>query len=502
MIEIMIGTVGVAWSLLRSNFVGETQTNLAWETLLDISSTRAGALHLRLAAAIRTAVHDGRLPLGSALPPSRGLAADLNVSRWAVTQAYGHLVTEGYLSGRRGSATRVCWSPASDRGHDHGPGSTGTTRPVRFDLGKCAFDYRNFPRHKWVESIRAVTDTVQHEQLGYSEPGGEKQLRSVLAEHLNRSRAARVTLATISVFSGAGQAMTQVSRALVAAGHTHLGVEDPGSGRLLQAARTAGLQPVPIPVDGDGLVVDALTAHPHLRAVCTGPPHQVVTGCTLAPHRRRALLAWAHRVDGLVIEDDYDSEFSYDNPIPPVMQGTDPDRVILLGSMTMTLTPTVNVGWAVTPTWWTASVRADAQLPLGPPALTQLALAHFMRSGAHYRHLRSSRQRLRARRAGLIAAIRRELPGLDIQGAHAGQHFVVELPVGADVTAIVTEAKRHDLRLCDANDARIVPAPDDTRLQIGYGNLNDSLVDEAVAVLAQVIAKVADHRMASRGSAA
>jgi GntR family transcriptional regulator / MocR family aminotransferase len=475
--------------------VGETQTNLAWEMLLDLSSTRAGPLHTRLAAAIRAAVHDGRLPLGAALPPSRSLAADLNVSRWAVTEAYGQLMTEGYLSGRRGSATRVCWSPEADREHDHAAASAKNgTRPVRFDLGQCASDYRNFPRHKWLESIREVTNTAPHEQLGYSERGGEKQLRAVLAEHLNRSRAARVSPGTISIFSGAGQAMTNVSRALLAAGHTHLGMEDPGSVRLLQAARTAGLQPVPIPVDRDGLVVEALSAHPQLRAVCTGPAHQVVTGCTLAPHRRQALMAWARRVDGLVIEDDYDSEFSYEASAPPVMQSTGPERVILLGSMSKVLTPTVNVGWAVTPGWLTPSVRADAQLPLGPPALTQLALAHFMQSGAYHRHLRSSRHRLRARRARLMAAIRRELPDVSIEGAHAGQFFVIHLPAGVDVTAIVTEAARYDLLLCDPNEARILPAPDDTRLQIGYGNLDDALVDEAVAALAQVTAKVAGRR--------
>ena len=86
------------------------QTNLAWETLIDLAKTRSGPLHIRLAEAIRGAVRDGRIPLGAALPPSRTLAADLGVSRWTVTQAYGQLITEGYLTGKTGSATRVsCW---------------------------------------------------------------------------------------------------------------------------------------------------------------------------------------------------------------------------------------------------------------------------------------------------------------------------------------------------------------------------------------------------------
>ena len=100
----------IRWSL-RSNDVAGMQTNLAWETLLDLPAQRAGPLHMRLAAAFRTAIRDGRVPREAALPPSRTLAADLGVSRWTVTQAYAQLVTEGYLTARTGSATRVSWTP-------------------------------------------------------------------------------------------------------------------------------------------------------------------------------------------------------------------------------------------------------------------------------------------------------------------------------------------------------------------------------------------------------
>lgn len=99
-------TLGAIRWPLRSNGVTGMQTNLALETLLDLPA-RPGPLHMRLAAAIRTAIRDGRIPREAALPPSRTLAADLGVSRWTVTQAYAQLVTEGYLTARTGSATRV-----------------------------------------------------------------------------------------------------------------------------------------------------------------------------------------------------------------------------------------------------------------------------------------------------------------------------------------------------------------------------------------------------------
>jgi GntR family transcriptional regulator/MocR family aminotransferase len=478
--------------------VTQTQANLAWEVLLDLSATRPGPLHTRLAAAIRSAIKAGRLPLGSALPPSRTLAADLGVSRWAVTQAYGQLVTEGYLAGRTGSATRVCWSPAPGDSPVARPVSPH--RPVRYDLSQCHPDFRAFPRTRWLEALRIAAETAAFDQLGYPPEGGEPRLRTVLAEHLNRRRAAAVTPATISVFPGARAAMAQLAQALAAGGHTQLGVEDPGSSGLWQPARSAGLELVPLPVDGDGLVVGRLSAHPGLRAVSVGPAHNVATGCVLAPYRRSELLAWARRTGGLIVEDDYDSEFSYGAPPLPVMQGSDPVHVALLGSMSRTLTPSVNVGWVAAPQRLVAAVRAAPAAAPGPPALTQLALAHFLESGGYDRHLRACRQRFRARRNALLAALARELPGYPVQGAGVGLHLVLELPPGTDLAAVLAGAARHDMSLCDINDTTFEPDPAERRLQVGFGNLTDSLVGEAVTVLAGVIrdAAAAQERRGGR----
>src|SRR5690242_15106152 len=315
------------------------QTNLAWETLLDLSAPRPGPLHMRLAAAIRAAIRDGRLPVGAALPPSRTLAGGLGVSRWTVTEAYGQLITEGYLAGKTGSATRVTWSPRPGDGPRAGPArrlraqGAGRSSASGFDLYSFGPDLRAFPRRKWVEAIRAAADTAPFDRLDYSEPGGLPELRAVLAEHLNRSRGASAEPDTICIVQGAGQGMSRLCRVLRAEGHTAIGMENPGSSRLWQAAQGTGLELVPLPVDDDGLAVAALDRHPGLRAVCVGAARQIALGCPLAPHRRSALLDWVRQVDGLVIEDDYLSEFSYDRPAPPVMQGTDNNRVALLGSM-------------------------------------------------------------------------------------------------------------------------------------------------------------------------
>ena len=184
----------------------------------------------------------------------------------------------------------------------------------------------------------------------------------MLAEHLNRSRGAAAGPATISGFSGrAGQSTSQVSHALLADGHVAIGLEDPGSSRLWQAARTAGLQLVGLPVDEDGLVVDELEKYPGLRAVCVGAARQVATGCVLAPHRRSALLDWARRVDGLVVEDDFDSDSATAGPRRG-HAGDGPAAGGAAGSVNRTLNPTVGIGWVVAPRRWVGAVRADREI--------------------------------------------------------------------------------------------------------------------------------------------
>jgi GntR family transcriptional regulator / MocR family aminotransferase len=141
----------------------------------------------------------------------------------------------------------------------------------------------------------------------------------------------------------------------------------------------------------------------------------------------------------------------------------------------------------VAPRRWVGAIRADREIPVSPPALNQLALALFMESGAYDRHLRASRRRFRARRTALVGALQRRLPGYPVRGADAGMDLLLELPPGSDAAAIVENAWRQDMWLCSVDDLRFQSEPGTPGLVLGYGNLNDSLVDEAVTVLAGLL---------------
>lgn len=470
---------------------------LGCDILIDLDGAGPGPLHERLTRSLRQAIRDGLLPPGAGLPASRALAADLGCSRWVVTQAYEQLVAEGYLEAKVGSATRVrpIERPAprsnAEAQRNRLPDLTApSTRAPRYDLSPGLPDLRAFPRQRWAEAVRTQLSTLSYAELGHPDPAGAQWLRDVLAAYLRRVRGAEAIAADVTICASVTDGVGRLCRALREAGHTHIGVENPGWTRLRQTIAGLGLQPVGIDVDEEGLRVQDLAERPEVRAVLITPAHQFPTGVVLSPQRRGELLAWARSVDGVVLEDDYDAEFRYDRRPVGTVQGTDPSRVALFGSLSKTMSPALGLGWMVTPPAWTPRVRTIATAAPPPPMLDQLTFAGFLGSGGYDRYLRTARKRYRKRRDALVEALRRLLPDRPLSGVAAGLHLVLELDPGTPAAEVVRRAASHDVRLADLDGYRMEPMPDAPGLVLGYGNLTDNAVVPAVTALARVIGEV------------
>lgn len=455
-------------------------TQLAWDTLLPLDG--AGPLHRQLERALREAIRAGRLPLGSALPPSRTLAGELGCSRWAVTQAYGQLAAEGYLQARVGSATRVHWGPAQDNTLPAG-GSAGT--PVRFDLAPGLPDLSAFPRTRWLEALRSVIVGTPHQDLGYPVPAGHPALRATLAEYLQRVRGAAASAQDVVLTRGVSDGVARICRGLRSQGIDTVAVEEPGWTRLREAIEAAGMRVVPVPVDADGLQVERLAEHPEVRAAIVTAAHQFPMGVVLSAHRRAALLDWARRVDGLVLEDDYDAEFRYDRPSTPALQGSAPTHVALLGSLSKTLSPALGIGWLVLRGPWRERLPRLGQGPT-PPTLDQSAFDRFISNGSYDRQLRRLRQLYRTKRDRLVQAIATTLPDWRVSGAAAGLHLVLHAPEGVDPAATIEAAAAFGVRLADLAGYCSQPGSA-AGLVLGYGNIAERDIDAAVRGLAAAV---------------
>jgi GntR family transcriptional regulator/MocR family aminotransferase len=465
--------------------MAESQTNLAWDVLLDLGRPGDGPLHERVTRALRSAIRERRLAPGQVLPPSRDLAADLGCSRWTVTEAYGQLTAEGYLEARTGSGTRVrrTAETAPDQRR------TAAARPAlpRYDLAPGLPDLRAFPRRRWADAVRAQVTTVAFDELGFPPQAGHRRLRELIAAYLRRSRGVSATVDDVTICTSVTDGVRRMCRMLIASGVTAVGCEEPGWTRLRDVIRASGMETVPIPIDDRGIRVDALAAN-GLRAVLVTPAHQFPLGTVLAPERRAALLRWANDVDGVVLEDDYDAEFRYDRRPVGTLQGLDPSRVVLFKSLSKMLSPAIGIGWMVAPPRISEQVRRD-DTAIAPPVLDQLAFAGLLESGGYDRHLRGCRRRYRRRRDALVDSLARALPGATISGIAAGLHLVLDLAPGADAAAVATAAAARSVRVATLDGYHAEPTGLRTALVLGYGNLADTAVDGAVRELAAAISE-------------
>lgn len=401
-----------------------------------------------------------------------------------MTEAYAQLSAEGYLEARTGSGTRVRWVNV-DHAHEAGRPQISSASS-RMDLAPGLPDLRAFPRTRWAEALRNVTanDTVR--DLGYSEPFGHQELRTVLVEYLQRSRAASVRGAQLLVTTSTTSAVRRLCKALVSAGHRSMAVDDPGWTKLVDVVRESGLRPVPLGVDDQGVRVAELDRHPDTRVVLTAPAHQFPRGVVLTSERRSALLRWAHHVDGLILQDDYDSEFRYDRPPVSTLQGMDPRHVALLGSVSKTLSPALRIGWMLVPAFWAIVLRRSETAPSLPPTLDQMAFAQLLTTGTYDRHLRRSRRAFRVRRDLLVAELKQRLPDCHLSGASAGLHLVVHLPEAVSASALVAVADDRGVHVVDMDRYR-ASGSGEPALVVGYGNITDALVPDAVSVLGEAL---------------
>ncbi|TDC84640.1 PLP-dependent aminotransferase family protein [Actinomadura sp. 7K507] len=455
----------------------------------------AGRLAAQIAAGFRGAVRSGRLTAGTRLPSSRDLARDLDVSRGVVVAAYEQLTAEGFLVARRGDGTRIAPLARPDEGPPPADGATPPPSGPRpepefpYDLWPGRPDLSAFPRERWIAAARTALRTLPHDELTYPDPAGVPALRAELAGYLARVRAARADPARLVIMNGVAQGLSAHLRLLHDDGHDVLAVEDPTHDRQLPMLAASGLRVVRVPVDGEGMDVGAL-ARTGARAVLVTPAHQYPTGVVLSPARRAELISWVRDVDGLILEDDYDAEFRYDREPVGCLQGIEPDRVVLLGSVSKSLAPALRLGWAVAPPVMAGRLREHREnTDLGAPVLEQYALAGFLGGGGYDRHLRAMRRRYRSRRDALAEALDVHLPGAVVRGVSAGIHLYVELPEGCDEAGVVARAARAGVSVAAAHPMWSPARAGHARpaLVLGYARLPESRLVKAAELLGQAI---------------
>lgn len=405
---------------------------------------------------LRMAILQGRLRAGAKLPSTRGLAQELAIARNTVMGAYEQLLAEGYLEGKTGSGTYVARTlpeavlnvppvrPAATSNRNPGRlsrrGQTLATNrlgiryiepPRPFRPGTPAIDH--FPFDLWSRLLAKHWRREPAGLLPYTDPAGYKPLRAAIANYIAAARAVRCEPEQIIVVSGAQQALDLATRLLLDPGD-EVWMEDPGYNGARAAFLGAGVKPVAVPIDDDGLdVTMGEKLSPHARLAYVTPSHQYPTGVVMTLSRRLGLLRWAERKRSWILEDDYDSEFRYASRPVASLQGLDNSgSVIYCGTFSKVLFPSLRLGYIVVPASLVDAFRgAKAVVDRHCPTVEQAVLAEFIAEGHLARHIRRMRVLYLERKEALMDILRREFAGaVEVRSHEAGMHVVGWLQKG------------------------------------------------------------------------
>ena len=399
-----------------------------WELTITLDPTRELPLFLQLARAIADDIRRGRLKPGDALPGSRELAKCLGVNRNTVVAIYGELAAEGLLRTRTGGGTFVDGSaPVPFAAHKPAAEApTYTLTPLAYAspqvrapapgtllVSSSIPDVRLFPTAVLARAFRRAIGQRGRSMLTYAGPCGHPRLRTELAAMLARTRGLPVSADNLMVTHSVEQGIDLVARMLLQPGDVVV-VEAFGYPPAWSVLKLAGARLIPLPLDEDGLDIDALEAlltHQRVRAVFLTPHHQFPTTVVMSQARRMRLARLALKHGFAIIEDDYDHEFHYaGKPILPIASGAGGANVIYVGSLSNLLAPGISTGFVIAPApvfERLASLRAacDAR---GDAAM-ECAIAELFEDGELLRHMRRMRRVYAARRDALATSLTRHL---------------------------------------------------------------------------------------------
>jgi len=333
------------------------------------------------------------------------------------------------------------------------------------------------------------------EGFDYPHPEGLPCLRAAIAAHLRRSRGLDCSADEVLITNGAQQAFGLIVRVLLPMG-VPVAVEDPGYRGFGHMARAAGLDLWPVPVDDQGLVVEALPTGT-VSAVHVTPAHQFPTGALMSAARRHALLSWAVEEEGWIIEDDYDSAYRFDAPpLPPLKQLDPSGRVLLVGSFSKTVYPGLRLGYVVADAEHLSALAMMKNLEdAGTFSFHQAVLAAFLDDGHYDRHLRRSVRRQSLRRRALIDALRGRFGEVvSLLGAESGLHVVVQLGLTqADEREVVRLGRDRGLAMYACSSFAQSERPV-RGLVLSYARLEAEDAPRIVDLLADVVEEVRRRR--------
>jgi GntR family transcriptional regulator/MocR family aminotransferase len=287
-----------------------------------------------------------------------------------------------------------------------------------------------FPSELWARTAARVLRRAPRSLYGHGDARGYQPLRRAIAEYVGASRGVRCSPEQIIVTAGAQQALDLIGRLLLDPGDA-VWMEDPGYPGAWQTFRAAGARLVWVPVDEDGMDVEAARRlAPRAKLAYVTPANQFPLGVTMSADRRLELLRWAVKAGAWIVEDEYDAEYRYHGrPVASLQSVDGSGSVIYVGTFTKMLFNALRLGFVVLPERLVGAFEAARSfVDRHPPTLDQAILTEFIYEGDFGHHVRRMRHTYAERMGVLKQAADQQLADvLDVVAAASGMRTVAWL---------------------------------------------------------------------------
>lgn len=513
---------------------GSTSERMLWAPLFDLRPDDEASLQVQVRRTFIAAILDGALPRNSKLPSSRQLARCLGIARNTVVLAYRQLADEGWIGARPRSGYVVLHeaasassateptilrappgpAPAKDQSGDNassdGPcwaerlhGGYAVQRNIQKPTGWHQYpfpfvygqpDPDLFPVSQWRECSRAALAVLSIRDWSADLiDGDDSKLIDQLRRRILPRRGIFAASDQIMITVGTQNALYMLAQ-LLTDRHSVVGIEDPGypDARNILATRGAEIRALPLPVAStDG--IDRLRGCDLLYLT---PSHQCPTSSTMTVSHRKAILDAAIRHDLLIIEDDYESEFSTSETPTPALKSLDrSDRVIYLGSLSKSLAPGLRIGYLVGARELIAEGRALRRLMLRhPPANNQRAAATFISLG-HYDMLLHRLAAATSERATILTkALAQHAPELRFEHPHGGSSLWIAGPRSFDSRRFAHLVQQAGV-LIEPGDVFFASPPEPCPFfRLGYSSIRTEQIPAGIRRLADLLRATQEGR--------
>lgn len=438
---------------------------------------------------IQKEIREGSLPKGERLPSTRALAAHLEVARSTVKLAYEQLLSEGYIESVPYKGYYVCQLEGMLQmtGQKAIPFEEKVKEPeAKYDFSPNAVDVTGFPMSTWKKINKDVLLDHQNEIFELGNPQGDLPLRQKICQYLHSFRGVNCSVEQIIV--GAGNDYLLMLLGQILGRERVMAIENPTYLRAYRIFSAGGYQMKAIPLDENGMDVEALSKSGADTAYIM-PSHQFPTGVVMPIGRRMELLKWAYDEEGrYLIEDDYDSEFRYKGkPIPSLQSSDHKGKVIYIGTFSKSIAPAIRVSYMVLPYPLLERYHKNCSfLSSTVSRVNQAVLTEFIGGGHYERYLNKMRKIYRGKHNQVLKLFDPFRTRFEIRGEGAGLHvLLVAKDMSVEEETLLAQAKEADCKVYGMSRYLIQPKDEKeaATLLIGYAGLTEKQIEEGIEAL-------------------